>query len=112
MPLILLDENLPTALWRSIPGHDVRSVAYMGWSGLRNGELIDAAEAAGFEILLTADRGIAYQQNLAGRRIALIVLGTNILPVIRANLPSLLAVIEGAAAGSYAAVSLPRLPNA
>jgi|SRR5215469_3711537 len=89
MRLILLDENLPTALWQFILDHDVRSVAFMGWSGLKNGELIAAAEASGFEILVTADQGIRYQQNLTRRQIAMTLLSANVLPIIQANLPPL-----------------------
>lgn len=71
MHRILLDENVPAALRHLIGGHEVRPAYEMGWSGLANGELIAAAEADGFAILITADRNIRYQQNLTNRRIAL-----------------------------------------
>lgn len=108
MRLILLDENIPTALRRLIPGHDVRSVDYMGWSGLKNGDLIAAAEADGFEVMITADQSIRYQQNLATRRIALIVLNTNVWPLIKADPSRLLAAVETVQAGGYMAVAIGR----
>lgn len=61
--LILLDENLPHRLRLLLPGHDVRTTAYQGWSGLSNGALLKAAEDAGFDAIITADQGIRYQQN-------------------------------------------------
>ena len=80
----------------------------MGWSGLKNGDLIAAAEAGGFEILVTADRSIRYQQNLTTRRIALIVLSTNIWPLIRENHGPIIAAIEAFTVGGFVSVKLPR----
>ena len=64
--LILLDEDLPRRLRRQFPGHQVRTVQQQGWGGVGNGELLRRAADAGFEILLTADQNLMYQQNLAG----------------------------------------------
>ena len=61
---VLLDENLPHDLRHFLPGHDVFTVAYKGWNGLRNGELLQVAAADGFDVLLTLDRGLQYQQHL------------------------------------------------
>lgn len=110
MSLVLLDESVPAALRRLLPGHDVRSTIYMGWSGLKNGELIARAEAEGFEILITADQSIQYQQNMTGRRLILIVLDTNFWPAIRAAYHPILEAIEAARPGAYASVSIPKLP--
>ena len=60
-----------------LPGHDVVTAAFMGWAALSNGELIEQAEKAAFDVLITADRNQRYQQNIARRRIALVILGTN-----------------------------------
>ena len=60
---VLLDEHLPPALRAELPGHDVFTVRYMRWDGLKNGELIAEAAASGFEVLLTMDANIPYQQN-------------------------------------------------
>ena len=56
--------------------HDVQSVRYAGFSGIKNGEVLDAAESAGFQVLLTEDQGFGHQQNLAGRKIALVIFRT------------------------------------
>jgi hypothetical protein len=58
-------------------GHMVVTAWYQGWSGLKNGALLDAAEQAGFDLFITADQELSYQQNLTGRKMALIVLSTN-----------------------------------
>jgi hypothetical protein len=105
---ILLDENIPAPLRRLIVGHEVTTAFDIGWAGISNGRLIAAAEAAGFEVLITADSNIRYQQNLTGRRIALIVLSTNIWPTIRANPAAILAAVQAVSPGSYVAVSLGR----
>jgi hypothetical protein len=70
---ILLDECAPRRLRRHLPGHDVRTVSEMGWSGRRNGELLALAATQGFEVFLTVDRSLRYQQNLQAVGIALIV---------------------------------------
>lgn len=73
---ILLDECVNERLRNHFSGHDVQSARYAGFSGLKNGELLDAAEAAGFEVLLTVDQGFGHQQNLAGRNIAVVIFCT------------------------------------
>ena len=71
---ILLDECLPKKLKRSFAGQDCVTAPEAGLAGLANGELLAAAERQGFQVFLTLDKGIAYQQNLAGRAIAIIVI--------------------------------------
>lgn len=66
---ILLDESLPKELQSELPGHDVRTVQEMGWSSLRNGELL-ARSVNQFEVFLTADQNLRYQQNLAALPVA------------------------------------------
>ena len=66
---ILLDQNLAEDLRDLLPGRDVRHAIEMGWDRPENGALLTAAEAAGFEVMMTADKRIRYQQNLVGRRI-------------------------------------------
>jgi predicted nuclease of predicted toxin-antitoxin system len=70
---LLLDECVNEQLRQHFPGHECLTARYAGFAGLENGELLEAAEAAKFDVLLTVDRGFEYQQNLAGRRIAVIV---------------------------------------
>ena len=64
---LLLDQNLPRQLVPLLTGHEVSRAAQMGWSEVNNGELLAAAAAAGFDVLMTADQNIRYQQNLTTR---------------------------------------------
>ena len=82
---ILLDENIPRGLRRILQGHDVRTASEMGWASIANGQLLDEAEKAGFDALVTSDQNFVFQQNLAGRNIAVVVLSTNTWPTIRAS---------------------------
>ena len=72
---ILFDNGTPRGVAVVLSDHTVEEARSRGWDTLRNGELLDAAEAAGFDVLLTTDRNIRYQQNLTGRKIAIVVLG-------------------------------------
>jgi len=79
----------------------------MGWDRLSNGELLTAAEQAGFELLLTTDKNIRYQQNLAGRKIAIVVLGTSQWPVLRLHVQRVAAAVNTVTPGSYTEVDIP-----
>ncbi len=70
---ILLDECLPLDFRHSFPDEEVHTAQWAGFKGLKNGELLAAAERAGYEVLLTGDNGIGHQQRLSGRNIAIIV---------------------------------------
>lgn len=70
---LLLDECVPKRLRQELAGHDVSTVREAGWAGLKNGALLRAANNT-FDALITVDQGIAYQQNLAGLRISLIII--------------------------------------
>ena len=80
---VLLDENLDHGLRKLLGRHEVVTVTFMGWAGLRNGELLRAAEDAGVEVLLTGDQTLNYERNLAGRRLAIVALSAIQLPIIR-----------------------------
>ena len=80
---ILFDANTPAPLSKFLRGHDVVRADELGWQGLENGALLDAAERAGFDLLLTCDRNIRHQQNLAGRKLALVILSSNHWPTLR-----------------------------
>jgi hypothetical protein len=80
---------------------------YQGWSGLKNGALLDAAEASGFELFITADQELSYQQNLTGRKMALVVLSTNNWDFIKAGVGEIIAAIGAATPGSYTEVKIP-----
>ena len=101
---VLLEENFDHALRELLKPHEVVTVSYMGWSGLKNGELLQLAEGNGIEVVLTGDQTIAYEQNLTGRRLAVVVLSAIELPIIRHNLPAIIAAISRAAPGPFQAV--------
>jgi len=92
---ILLDESLPRPLARLLPEHDVRTVAAMGWTGRRNGELLQLA-AGDFDALLTADQNLEHQQNVSALPIAIVVLvaPTNRIESLRPFILSLLRTLE------------------
>jgi hypothetical protein len=69
-----LDENLPHRLRLEIPGHEVFTASYMGWSGIENGQLLRVAADAGFDALVTNDRGMEYEQNQAALPLAVVML--------------------------------------
>jgi hypothetical protein len=104
---ILLDESVPQKLRLLITGHAVVTAWYQGWSGLQNGALLDPAEQAGFELFITADQELSYQQNLTGRKIALVVLSTNNWDFIKAAVAKITAAIDAATPGSHAEVEIP-----
>ena len=110
MPLVLHDKNIPGGIRPHLLGHTVRTTDDEGWSGLENGDLLFAAEQAGFEIVLTADRRIRTQQNLAGRRLALVVLSSPAWPVLQTHMPEIWVAVDAATPGSYREVDLPRVP--
>jgi hypothetical protein len=101
---VLLDENLDHALRMLLAPHEIVTVAYMGWTGLKNGELLRAAEDHSIDVLLTGDQTLVHEQNLTGRRLAIVALSAIKLPIIRQHLPKIIAVIDQAAPGSFQAV--------
>ncbi len=107
---VLIDQHVSARLGRLLTGHDVTHASSMGWAELANGVLLTAAEADGFEVFLTADQNIQYQQNLTGRRIGLVVLGTNQLGTLFANVERIRQAMEAVAAGGYVTVPFDRPP--
>ncbi len=103
---ILLDHNLPRQLVRLLPDHDVGVAALLGWAELSNGELLRQAEAAGFACMVTGDRNIAYQQNLAGRKIALVVLNSTRREVILLQVGAIVGALARVVEGAYVEVTL------
>src|SRR5688572_6317289 len=83
---ILFDNSTPRGIASVLAGHDVTEARERGWDRLHNGDLLDAAEKDGFEVLLTADQNIWYQQNLKNRKIAIIVLGSGRWTLIKRHL--------------------------
>ena len=106
--LVLFDHGTPKGLSRALAGHTIHTAQAKGWDTLNNGALLKAAEDAGFEVLLTTDRRIRHQQNLQGRRIALVVLtGTTRWSVVRQHTERVAAAVASATPGSYVEVAIP-----
>ena len=98
---VLLDENLPHRLRHEFPGHEVITVAYMGWAGVKNGELLKLAEVNSFAVLLTGDRNIAHQQNLLNRFVAVVGLTALDWEIIRPHLNEIRSAVDKASPGSF-----------
>jgi hypothetical protein len=104
---VLFDQGTPAPLRRLMPRHEVVTAYERGWSTLKNGELISAAEADGLQVFVTTDLNLKYQQNLASRTIAIIVLTTTSWPRIQAAAELVVAAIDAAVAGTYVEVAVP-----
>ncbi len=105
---ILFDQATPLPIRPYLKGHHVRTAAQQGWDKLKNGELLVAAEADGFDVLLTTDKNIRYQQNLAGRRIAVVILGVQQWPSLRPHVQLVADAVNAAVPGGYTEIELPR----
>jgi hypothetical protein len=106
--LILFDHGTPRGIGRALSGHTIITAYARGWDRLDNGELLKVAEEEGVEVLLTTDRTIRYQQNLAGRKIALVVItGTTKWSRIRLSLERIAVAVNEATPGSYTEVEIP-----
>ena len=107
--LVLFDQGTPVPIRLFLKEHTVQTTAERGWDTLENGELLKAAEAAGFDVLVTPDKNSRYQQNLTVRRIALVVLGNPQWPVLRLHVERVVAAVDAARPGSYMEVEIPQL---
>jgi hypothetical protein len=105
--LILFDHGTPRGIARFLTGHIVTRARERGWDTLSNGDLLAQAESAGFDVFLTADKNIRYQQNLIGRKIALVVLSTPQWPAVRLHLKKIAEAVNAASPGSYVEVQIP-----
>ena len=107
---VLFDHVTPRGVARFLPGHTVTRAKDRGWDALTNGDLLAEAERAGFDVLLTADKNMRYQQNFTGRRIALVVLSTPQWPLVRLHTQRIAAAVDSAMPGSYLEVEIPFMP--
>lgn len=104
---VFFDQGTPEPLRHSLAQHEVATAYERGWSKLKNGELLDAAEKEGFAVFVTTDLNLKHQQNLRARRIAIVVLVTTSWPRIQHVVASIVRAVEGAEAGSYIEVNVP-----
>jgi hypothetical protein len=106
--LILFDHVTPKGLIAALPDHIIYTARAMGWETLNNGALLSAAEERGIDLLQTTDQRIRYQQNLSGRRIAVVVLsGTTKWSRVRLQLDRIAAAVNAAKPGSYTEIETP-----
>jgi hypothetical protein len=106
--LVLFDNGTPRTLARYlIDHHAVTEARVRGWDKLENGELLKEAEAAGFELLITTDKNLSYQQNLTSRKIAIVVLGQGRWTLIESRLAEIVAAVNAETPGSFAEVEIP-----
>ena len=104
---VLFDQGTPVPPLRTFTAHRVETVYEKDWATLENGELLTAAEQERFEVLVTTDLNLKYQQNLEARRIAVVVLSTPSRPRIRQTTDAVVGAVEKAIPGSYAEVEIP-----
>ena len=104
---VLFDQGTPVPLREFLSGHEVSTAYELGWSALRNGELLAMAEAGGFQVFVTTDNNLRYQQNLQDRGIAIVVLSTTSWPRIRLRVEDIKLAIDQAAASGFYGVLIP-----
>src|SRR5271167_3876149 len=106
--LVLFDNGTPRTLARYlIDRHTVTEARARDWEELENGDLLNAAEAAGFDVLVTTDKNLSYQQNLSGRKIAIVVLGYGRWTLIKSRVVQVVAAVNAATPGSFTEVTIP-----
>jgi predicted nuclease of predicted toxin-antitoxin system len=103
---VLFDNGTPRGVATGLTGHSVEEARSRGWDMLKNGELLDAAEAAGFDVIVTTDRNIRHQQNLAGRRLAIVILSKARWKLIKLKLATIESAVSGATPGSFVEIEV------
>ena len=103
---VLFDQGTPVPLKNHFSSHHVSTAYELGWATLKNGELLAAAESNGFEVFVTTDTNLAYQQNLSNRKIAIVVLTTTSWPRIQKSVAAIVIAIDAARPNSYQIVSI------
>jgi len=104
---VLLDECVPIQVRGALYGHEVATVQQMGWGGISNGVLLAAAEDAGFDLFILADKNLRYQQNLTDRRLAILELWTNHRPTLEKHFAWIRAAAESSQPGAYLPLESP-----
>ena len=108
---VLFDKNVPYLLRRHLAGYQVQTADDEGWGQVSNGDLIDLAEKAGYQIMLTCDQNIQYQQNIAHRTISMVVLGSNIWPCVRPKIAGIAAALKRVSPGSFEFIEIAPPPK-
>ena len=102
---IVFDQGTPQPLRHHLTGHSVDTVYELGWSTLQNGVLLVTAERAGYDLFITTDQNLRYQQNLTGRKLAILVLKTTSWPRMQPHLGRIQQAVDAMRAGSYQELS-------
>jgi len=105
--LVLFDHGTPRGIARSLHPHTVKEAKAQGWDTLSNGDLLKAAEEAGFDVLVTTDKNLPYQQNLQGRRLGIVVLSNSRWRLVRHALDSIASAVNAAKPGTHTIVDIP-----
>ena len=104
---VLVDECVPLKLVRLLVGHEFRTAQQMNWDGFTNGKLLALAEPE-FDLFLTSDRNLQYQQNLKGRKIAILLLSTNHWPTLQQQVPLVQSTLDKIQLAEFLSVEIPR----
>ena len=107
MRRVLFDKNVPYPLRRHLSDFEVKTAEEEGWGQIENGELIDRAEQADYQILVTCDQNVRYQQNLTHRTLSMVVLGSNIWPSVKNKLEEIQEAVWVASPGSFQFIEIP-----
>jgi hypothetical protein len=103
---VLFDQGTPRGIKRFLSSHSVSEARDEGWDTISNGDLLTAAEQAGFEVFVTTDKNIQYQQKLAGRKIAIVVLGLSRWSAVKPVVSRVVAAVDAATPGSFEEVTI------
>jgi hypothetical protein len=103
---ILFDQGTPVPLRQHLTSHRVDTAFERGWSTLRNGELLDVAEHERYDLLITTDQNLRYQQQLAARQLAIIVLLSTSWPRIQRRVAAIQAAVERVVPGGYEEIAM------
>lgn len=104
---ILFDQGTPVPLRHCLPGHPIDTAFERGWHAFRNGDLLDAAEREGYNVLITTEQNLKYQRNLSEKNIAIIVILSTSWPRIQAHVDQIAAALDQARAGSFIEIPVP-----
>jgi hypothetical protein len=104
---VLFDQGTPVPLRKYLVAHQVTTIFELGWSNLKNGELLQKSEESGFSVLVTTDQNLRYQQNLSSRKIAIVVLTTTSWPRIERAVERVAKAVDSAAPSSYVEIVIP-----
>jgi len=104
---VLFDQGTPVEIVSFLTKHTVRTTRQQGWDTLSNGDLLLVAEETGFEVMLTTDNGLAYQQNLRSRKIAIVVLSRNRWRMVQRMIRKIVAAVDAAEPGGYVVIDIP-----